>query len=166
MATQAVVEKRSGPVRDDERSDILEAIRAGESLCSIAQRTGRGKSTIGRIAKAAGLTFDRTRTNAATAAKQADVQARLAAFADGLLGDMERLRLQLWEPCVVYSFGGKENTFNEAEISEPDFRAKQAIMTSLGIGTDKILAIRKAEAGPGEAAGLIVDLVTAIRGDK
>lgn len=168
MATQAAVDppKRRGKITDDERARIVDLIHEGHSCGDIARQVGRDKSTVSRIAAAEGLDFDRSRTQVATAAKQADSAARLAAFSELLIDDMERLRRQLWEPCVVYAFGGKNNDFNEAQIPEPDFGAKRNIMTSIGIATDKVLAIRKAEAGPGEAAGLIVDLVSAIRGDR
>lgn len=169
MTTQAVVDqpKRRGRVTADERAQIVALIEAGRYGCNeIARMVGRDRSTVSHIAAAEGLEFDRSQVRAAVEAKKIDTQARLAELAELLAEDAHRLRAQLWEPCTVYSFGGKENTFNEAQITEPDFRAKQAILTSVGIATDKVIAIRKAEAGPGEATGLIVDLVQAIRGGQ
>jgi transposase-like protein len=163
MATQEAVDKRPR-VTPEERARIVELIEAGEHGCNeIARIVGRNQATVSKIASEEGLHFERGQTRAATAAKQADSQARLAKLAEDLLDDIERMRQQLWAPCTVYSFGGKENTYNEHDLDEPDFRAKQSIMTSIGIGTDKVLAIRKAEAGPGEAVALIIDLVSSIR---
>lgn len=167
MATQAAVGRKTGPVSAEDRAEIIQLLETGHLSCGeIAARYGRATSTIARIAKAEGIDVDRSRTKAATAAKQADIQARLASLAEQLLDDAHRLREQLWKPCLVYSFGGKENDYNEHTIDQPDFRAKQAILTSVGIAVDKVVAIRKSEAGPGEATGLIVDLVNRIRGES
>jgi hypothetical protein len=161
MATQAAA--RKGPVTPDERERIIASIRAGKGCNEIAAEVGRGPATISRIATAEGLSFDRSQTRAATEARQADMQARLTDLSEQLLTDVERLRRQLWKPCLVYDFGGKENTYAEHELPEPDFRAKQAIFTSIGIAVDKVIAIRKQDTGGGEAIGLIVQLVDGIK---
>lgn len=64
------------PLSDDERDRILTLARHGKSCAEIAITVGRGKSTVSRACKAAGVTFDRAQTRAATEAKRADNASR------------------------------------------------------------------------------------------
>jgi transposase-like protein len=146
-----------------ERQRIIEAIKAGQPRNEIARETGRAPATVTLIAQEEGLSFDRADTKAATEARVTDIRARLAALADGLVADAERLRGQLFAPHVAFAFGGKDNEYNEHEIPEPTARDKQAIMTSIGIAVDKARQITAAEAPGGEEArSLVRDLLDGI----
>lgn len=68
------------PVTDAERARVAELHAAGLSRAAIARDLGRGTATVGRIGEALGLSWDRSRTAAATAAKQIDNKARRAAL--------------------------------------------------------------------------------------
>jgi hypothetical protein len=59
--------------------------------------------------------------------------------------DAHRLRAMLWEPCTKYHFGGKDNTLNQVDLSEPDFEGKRNLMTTLGIAVDKIGVLTRDE---------------------
>ena len=56
------------PLSDEERQQIRDLHAAGHGCNAIARQLGRDRSTISRAANDMGLTFDRARTRAATAA--------------------------------------------------------------------------------------------------
>lgn len=156
------------PLDPDQRAAIADAIREGGHRNAIAREHGVSPSTVTKIAKDEGLTdaFDRSATKRATAARVADSDASRADLKARLLEDAHRLRRQLWEPCEVLHFGGKENTLNRVDLDRPTFEQQRNIMTSVGIAVDKIEKLERLDAGGGldEATGLIRDLVDAIRG--
>lgn len=151
------------PVSQEERERIVAALRANPNAYAAAKQFGRARSTILGIAKTEGIDLDRSATKSATEARRAEAAASRARLAELILDDVHRLREQLWKPCIVYSFGGKENTYNEHELDRPDFRGQQAIMTSVGIGVDKLVALERIDStSEGEARGLIVALVESL----
>lgn len=66
------------PVTDAERARVAELHAQGLSRGAIARDLGRSADTVGRIAAAANLPFDRAQTKKATEAKQVDNRARRA----------------------------------------------------------------------------------------
>lgn len=72
-------------VTDDERARIIERVKAGDSCTGIARDFNRSRSTVSRVAKAAGLVFDRAQTRAATEARKIDNAARRTRFAETVL---------------------------------------------------------------------------------
>jgi Transposase and inactivated derivatives, IS30 family len=67
-----------GPVTDAERARVAELHAAGESRAAIARELKRSPTTIGRIGAGLGLSWDGSKTAAATARKQIDNKARRA----------------------------------------------------------------------------------------
>lgn len=120
-------------ISDETRAAILEDIRAGGTCRGIAKKYKVSPGSVANIAKEAGLSgaFERTSTEKATRAKQADNRARRAQLASDLLGDAERLRKQLWESTTIGAFGGRDGEWHTAEVEEPPFADKRAILTSV-----------------------------------
>ncbi|MER5728913.1 helix-turn-helix domain-containing protein [Streptomyces sp. NPDC002138] len=77
-----------------------------------------------------GLAFDRTATEAATAARVADLAEKRSILADAFIDDALRLSSQMWEPTVVYNFGGKDHVYEEKQVAEPPPADKRALMTA------------------------------------
>lgn len=156
------------PLDPDKRAAIAQAIRDGGRRNEIAREHGVSPSTVTTIATAEGIdgAFDRSATKRATEARNADVAAERARLKSLLVEDAHRLRQQLWLPCTMHNFGGKDNTHNSIELPQPTFEQQRNIMTSVGIAVDKVAALEKLDLGGGveEAAGLIRDLVDSIRG--
>ncbi|HEU5151516.1 MAG TPA: helix-turn-helix domain-containing protein [Iamia sp.] len=122
----------SRPLTDADRKAILATYDECQSVNETARRTGRGASTVSRTLRAAGIEpAARARTKAACEAQSIDNAARRARLVSDLLGDAERLRRQLFKPCVVHNFGGRDNTYSEHRIPEPTFADKRAIVASV-----------------------------------
>lgn len=147
------------PLSDGERERILSLHGEGETRNAIARLVGRSPGTVSTVVHDAGLSFERApEVAAATAAKTMDNAAKRAALEELLLEDALRLREQLWQPALVYNFGGKDNTYEERTLPQPDFGGQQAIMRTVGVAIDK--AVRLAEVSRGsQDAGPVVSLL-------
>jgi hypothetical protein len=149
------------PVTDEERSEIIEAVRGGMTRNAVARQFERSPATISKIAAAAGLDFDRSRTAAATKAKQADNRARRATITTQMLDDIEKLQTQMFAPTTVYNFGGRDNTFETADIPEPSFRDKRDITAAISNLMGRVLDTERIDQ-PQAGHGALEQLVEAI----
>jgi hypothetical protein len=136
------------PVTDEERASVAELHAQGMSRAAIARELGRGPATIGRIADQLGLTWDRSATVAATAAKVADLAARRAQLAGLLLDDAFRLRERLWEAyeikqAVATADGGVVTKTIRYDL--PPAGETRNLMTSAAVAVDKHLALVRAD---------------------
>jgi hypothetical protein len=122
-----------------ESARIVEAIRAGAARNEIARQFGRSPSTVSKIATAAGLSFDRAATAAATEAKRVDMEERRSQVAERLLSDAERLRERIWQPAIVYRW--HEGELLTDVLPSPTFRDVRDIAISLGVLIDKQTAL-------------------------
>ena len=125
------------PATGTDRERVRELHAQGLTRNAIAREIGRAASTVSKIAREIGLTFDRSRTAEATRAKVADAKDRRAQLTLDLLADAERLRAQMWEPCTIHNFGGKDNTYNSHDVDEPPFRDKRDIAHTVSLLLDK-----------------------------
>ena len=116
------------PWSDDDDQTLRDLHAAGMTLTAIAEEMDRGKATIHRYAAKAGLSFDRSKTKAATEAKKIDAAARRVALEERYLIEADKLLDQLWEPCTIHSFGGKDNTYAEEVVDRPPFKDQRDII--------------------------------------
>lgn len=130
-----------GPITDAERRRIAELHAAGKSRNEIAAELGRSTGVITKMAVQMGLRFDRAATKAATAARVADAKAKRAEEMNALLDAAKRLRLQLFAPCLVHSFGGKDNTYAEARLEQPPFADQAKIMQAYNLAMSNSLRL-------------------------
>jgi len=133
------------PVSDAERQQIIEAIRSGLSCRQVAKQFGRSTDTISRIARDIGWDFGQTNVqraheiNARYGAEwRADMRQKLAEESMRLLEDMRK-------PSLVYNFGGKENSYNEHLLDEPDGLTKRSLMQSVSTALQTILRFDAAD---------------------
>jgi hypothetical protein len=102
------------------------------------RRTSIPRGTISQWARRQGLVTVRSvNARAGSEAAKVSLIQRKQALAEKLMGDVERLREQLWQPAKVHDFT-KDGEFVTGELEEPAFGDKRQIMTSLGIAVDKI----------------------------
>jgi len=127
--------------------DRLRQLHAqGLSCAAIAHELGVNRSTISRHARRLDLKFDRAQTRAATEALVLDAKAKRAQLANDLLDDAAKIRAQLWQPALVYSFGGRDNTYAETWHDKPDFTSQLKIVQAAKAALDGVLRIEQHDA--------------------
>lgn len=124
--------------RFDEFRDLHEQ---GYGRNRIAREMGIAPVVASRTAEHLGLTFDRSKIQAATEARLADLAERRSLLAEDLQEDAEKLRAQLWQPAIIFSFGGKENTYAEEHVPEPPSADKRALMATAATAIDRSLKL-------------------------
>lgn len=128
-----------------QREEALE-LYLDHGAAETARRTGIALGTLKSWASRSGVASAATETTAAAVeAHRLTVAERKVALARDLMGDIERLRGQLFEPCVerkvVTLAGGKERGVHEVvdvELGQPSFSDQKAIMTTVAIAIDKV----------------------------
>lgn len=145
------------PVTSEEIAEIRRHNAAGDSLGATARALGRPVSTVVRVAKREGLSWDRSKTAKAVAAHTVDMAARRAQLAQDLLDDARRLREQLWQPTTVFNFGGKDNTYNERELDEAPADIKRTLMqaSTTALTAHLRLVDHDSDGGLGEARSVL-----------
>ncbi|MFD0347324.1 hypothetical protein ACFQ0M_17200 [Kitasatospora aburaviensis] len=104
----------------DEDYDNVRRLHAqGLGRNEIMRATGRSANLVSRLAREMGLSFVRgPEVAVATEARRQDLAARRIALAEQLQADAENLRAQMWQPTVVYAFGGPTNSYSEHVLDE------------------------------------------------
>jgi len=134
-----------GKWSDHDRAHALDLLTNGTTLADTHHQTGIPKSTLTGWAKDAGIDVARSTEKTAQATK-ASLEARRARLASELMEDADRLRRQLFAPCVekramTVSDGqavGSHVEVVEIERDQPTFAEQAKIMVSLGIAVDKL----------------------------
>ncbi|MEU8723529.1 helix-turn-helix domain-containing protein [Streptomyces antimycoticus] len=138
------------PVTEETDEEVQRLHAEGCSRNEIARRLQRSGRTISVIAARLGLSFDRTGTEEATRARMADLAEQRTVLAEALIQDAMRLTEQLWEPSVVFSIGGKDNTYTEHPVDQPPADAKRQLMTAAGAAIDRSLKLAPPVVSTGE----------------
>ncbi|MBB4931858.1 AraC-like DNA-binding protein [Lipingzhangella halophila] len=156
---------RGHPVDPAARARVQELHSEGWSRNAIAREVGISGYSVTKIVREFGLNFDRETTKAATEAKVADNRARRAELSANLLGDAERLREQLWSPVTIGAFGGRDGEWHTAEVEEPPFADKRAILASVQTAVRSHVELVKADASSGadEAASMLGKLAAGLK---
>ncbi|MFE9340856.1 helix-turn-helix domain-containing protein [Streptomyces sp. NPDC007063] len=138
------------PITALDREQVRRLHAQGKARNEIARELRRSPSTVSKLAREQGLTFDRgPEVVAATEARRIDLAARRAQLAETLHQDAERLRAQLWEPCRHGAFGGKDNVWSEVQLDRPLFGDQRAIVAAAGTAIQQSLKLAPAEGGEG-----------------
>ena len=125
-----------------QRLTICELADEGLSVREVAARLGVAPSTITRTARRMGLSFDRSATERATAARVADAKARRAETAARLLDLVNTELDRLHRPYRVHAFvGGQDAGYLEHVLPQPDAAARLAIVRAAGVLADKHLKL-------------------------
>ena len=145
------------PLSDEKRAEVIRLHGEGLSRNEIARRVSISGDSVSRICGAAGLTFDRTMTKQATEAKQIDLAAGRTRLAEKMLAAAEDMLDRIDEPYLVYSFGGRDNEYNEHTLTSAPVEVRRNIITTAGITFDKLTRIVERESGGTEAAIGLLD---------
>lgn len=134
----------------------LELAEQGMSCRGIAKELGCAPSTVSRWADRAGVSFDRAQTAAAVKAHTVDLAAGRVRLAEKMLAASEAMLDKIDEPYLVYNFGGKDNTFEQAELASAPVEVRRNVITTAGITFDKLTRIvEKSDTGLDQAVGVI-----------
>lgn len=134
----------------------LELAEQGMSCRGIAKELGCAPSTVSRWAERAGVSFDRAQTAAAVKAHTVDLAAGRVRLAEKMLAASEAMLDKIDEPYLVYNFGGKDNTFEQAELASAPVEVRRNVITTAGITFDKLTRIvEKSDTGLDQAVGVI-----------
>lgn len=154
----------------EERQRLEEQIRALHAADvprnEIARQLGIGTRTVSVYATRLGLTFANAElTEVATRVRKAQLAARRMDLAEALQEDAERLTEQMWEPAKIYSFGGKDNTYEDRDVDEPPADAKKALMGAAGMAIDRSLKLVPSEetAAEDEARSMLGQLAVGLK---
>jgi orotate phosphoribosyltransferase-like protein len=140
------------PISTADRRRILRLHKTGRTRNQIAREVGRSPSTVSAVVAKAGRSFTRgEQVHAATKAKQVDNQVDRAKLVGEMLGTVAKLHGRFFTEHTAYSFGGRDNVYNEHQVSEPSYADKKAIAQTMGTLIDKVLRI---EAVDSESQGL------------
>lgn len=138
--TGDMARQRYTPDQRQHAIDLAVAHGASEA----ARRAGIAEGTIASWMHRSGIgILAREQTLARVEAKQATLAERRAKLALALMGDIERLRLQLFAPALERKAmaSGKEIEVVDIHHDEPTFSDKKALMTTIAIAVDKVLLL-------------------------
>ncbi len=152
---------RGRPVDDETRADVRARIAAGQPRNKIAREVGIGAATVSKIADDAGLTFDRSRIESATKARQVDLAAGRTRLAEKMLAASESMLDKIDEPYLVYNFGGKDNEYNFRTLDSAPVEVRRSVIVTAGITFDKLTRIVERDNGGLEQAQGVLDQLAA-----
>lgn len=136
------------PITDTDRRAVRRHHAAGMSRNDIARKIKRSPSTVSKLAKELGLSFDRgPEVVAATEARRIDLAARRQVFAEQLHDTAERLHGQLFAPCTIGAFGGKDNVWAQTNLDQPTFGDQRAIIHASSTALQQSLRLAPAQGG-------------------
>lgn len=111
---------------------VVETYRLEGSTVA-AEKHGVHKSSATRWAKAAGVaTVATSTTREATEARSVTLRERRQLLSESLMDKVEAIIPRLTGPTVVYSFSPRDNSFAEAEVSQPPAHDVRAIAGAVG----------------------------------
>lgn len=131
----------------------------GMSCRAIGERLGVSRTTVSRWAKEDGYGFDRSLTEAATAARQFDMKAIRDRLIEKMSGNGDRALDSVEGRFLVYSFGGKDNTYTEHWLDQAPISARREAQTIAGIAVDKLTKALERDTSSGDAAAGVLDQV-------
>lgn len=139
---------------DSKRAQARKLFNEGLSCNAIAKRLRCSPSTVSRWANAEGLSFkDRAQTATANAVREFDMAAARVRLAEKMTANADRALDGLDGPYLVYSFGGKDNTYAQHELTEAPISARREAQTLAGIAFDKLTKAIEGTADGGVAEG-------------
>lgn len=139
----------TGTISPDRFGEFRELHEQGLGRNAIAREMGIAPVTASRTAEHLGLTFDRSKVRAAQMARLADLEERRSLLAVRFIDIAEDSLERIYKPTTVYSFGGKDNEYNEHHFEEAPSDIRQKLMTTAAIASDKSLKLAPPEAATG-----------------
>lgn len=145
------------------RSRARALFDSGLSRNAIARELDVDPATITRWARSEHLVFDRSNVVAANLAHKTDLaKVRIELAEEMAAAGLELLRAR-HEPYLVYSFGGKDNTYAEHVLTKAPVEVVRNSVTTAGIAFDKATRVVEGDTtGDSAAKSLLADLGRAL----
>ena len=143
-------------ITDAQRDEVLRLHSEGHARNEIARKIGISAGSVTNICRAADRSFDRSETKQATEARVIDLAAGRTRLAEKMLAASEDMLDRIDDPYLVYSFGGKDNDYNEHRLESAPVEVRRNIITTAGITFDKLTRIvEKSDSGLDQAVGVL-----------
>lgn len=151
-------------ISDEQREQVLALHAEGHARNEIARRIGISAGSVTNICRAADRAFDRSETKHATEARQIDLAAGRTRLAEKMLAASEDMLDRIDDPYLVFSFGGKENDYNEHTLTSAPVEVRRNVITTAGITFDKLTRIvEKDNGGLDQAVGVLDQIADGFR---
>lgn len=137
-----------GIMSEDRWDEFRELHAQGMGRNAISRKMGITACVISRTAEHLGLDFDRSKIQAATVARLADLAERRSLLAEDLISDAEKLRSRIWEDHLYWDWGGKDHDYDE-RTHEATPADKRALMGAAGMAIDRSLKLAPPEVSGG-----------------
>lgn len=165
MSTNRKPARAPRPVTDETRAQVVAMHGDGAGRNAIARALDLSAATVSRIVHDAGLAFDREQTALALRARQIDLAAERATIKSMLLVRARDALEALDAPALVYSFGGKDNTYAERLLDAPPVTDQRNLMTIAGIALTRYADLDRVDNGAtstADAVGMLDRLSSAL----
>ena len=152
------------PWTDQQDTELRALHGQGLTQAACARALGISNRRVSEHSKVIGLSWDRSKTKAATEARVADNKSVRSQIEAGLLADVQRLRGQMFAPCKAFNFGGKDNTYAEVALEQPTFVDQLKIMQAATIAVDRSLkiAVHDSDSSHDDAKSMLTGLAAAM----
>ena len=126
----------------EDRWDELRMLHSqGLGRNAISREMGITNSVVSRTAEHLELTFDRSKIRAAMEARKADLEERRSLIAERFQDIAEESLERVYQETTVFSFGGKDNDYNEHTFPQAPIAERQKLVTTAAIAVDKSLKL-------------------------
>lgn len=158
---------KARPLTPKDRKRVAELHAAGKSRNDIARAIGRSPSTVSKLAREQGLSFERgAQVEAATIARKADLAARRAEMAERLHDIAVAETKRIHAPTLYWEWGGKEHTYAEKLAAEPIPADRRAIMGVITTALDRsVKLVPPKDDGATESRSVVGDLMAGLFAD-
>lgn len=155
MSTNRKPSRAPRPVTDETRARVAELHAQGLGRNAIARELDIPAATVTGIARTLGLEFDRSATALAVRARQIDLAAERTTVKAMLLVRARDALEAMDAPSLVYSFGGKDNTYAERLLDAPPVADQRNLMTIAGIALTRYADLDRVDTGASNTADAV-----------
>lgn len=146
--------RRPRPVTPELRAQVAELHAQGLGRNAIARQVECSSATVTKIAREAGLDFDREATALATRARLVDLQSIRTELARKYLLIADETLELIDGPMVLGQFGGRDNVWNETLLDGPTVEQRKVLVQTAQAAHRSGLELIKQDAAEGSTVAL------------
>jgi hypothetical protein len=151
-------------LKDTHGARVRELADAGKGRNEIAAELGISLGSVTSIAAAIGVSFDRSMTAQAVAARSIDCKLLRTELAIKLLRKANQLIDDMDGKFLAFSFGGRDNTYNEHQMDRPPTQDIRNLMIAASTAISRHIDLEKvdSDSGVGHERSLLSQLGAAL----